>query len=240
MKIFAHRGASGEFPENTLLAFEEAIKQGSDGIELDVQFHQASEAFIVLHDRYIKLDQQTKHINELTLPQISQITLLPQQGICTLDQALRHINNRCVVNIEIKSASQGTQLSKEITALKHLLTQLAEKHIISYDKLIISSFNHHVITQSSQQLPTIETAALIAGCPILYASFCSELSVAYLNVSAECLNKEIVQDAHQRGLKVFVYTVDLIDEIKLCLQLGVDGIFTNFPARALHWLTLVK
>ena len=239
MKIFAHRGASGEFPENTLLAFEEAIKQGSDGIELDVQFHQASEEFIVIHDRHIKHANQIKHINALTFSQISQITLR-QQGIPTLTQALACINNRCIVNIEIKSASQGMQLSNEIIALKRLLTQLVESHVISYDKLIISSFNHHVIKQSSQQLPSIQTAALIAGCPILYASFCTELSVAYLNVSAECLNKVIIQDAHQKGLKVFVYTVDLIDEIKLCHQLGVDGIFTNFPARALHWLTLAK
>ena len=54
MKVIAHRGASGEFPENSLLAFEEAIKQQADGIELDAQYHQASGEFVLLHDSYVK------------------------------------------------------------------------------------------------------------------------------------------------------------------------------------------
>ncbi len=53
MQVIAHRGASGEFTENSLLAFEQAILQGCDGIEFDVQFHQASGEFILLHDSYL-------------------------------------------------------------------------------------------------------------------------------------------------------------------------------------------
>ena len=49
MKIIAHRGASGEFPENSILAFEHAIIQQSDGIELDAQYHQLSGEFVLLH-----------------------------------------------------------------------------------------------------------------------------------------------------------------------------------------------
>ena len=52
-----------------------------------------------------------------------------------------------------------------------------------------------------------------------------------LNLSIECLNPEIVNDAHLRGLQVWVYTVDNVVQIKQCLAYQVDGIFTNFPQR---------
>ena len=53
MLIIAHRGASGEFPENTQIAFEQAIAQHADGIELDIQFHAESSSWWLMHDLYV-------------------------------------------------------------------------------------------------------------------------------------------------------------------------------------------
>ncbi len=60
-----------------------------------------------------------------------------------------------------------------------------------------------------------------------------------LNLSIECLNPEIVNDAHRRGLKVWVYTVDNPEQIKQVLQYQVDGIFTNFPQHT-HFISSVN
>ena len=84
MKIIAHRGASGEFPENSLLAFEQAIQQKADGIELDVHFHDQSQQFIVLHDIY--LDKTTNgqgHYNLYSIAKLTQLSLGQNQKLLT-------------------------------------------------------------------------------------------------------------------------------------------------------------
>lgn len=253
MKIIAHRGASGEFPENSLLAFEQAIIQDCDAIEFDVQFHQPSETFILLHDSYLEVDvdvdvkksknksdtidsttgniNEKVHFNQLPLNELLNTAADAKYKICTLNQALECIKGQCQINIELKSAAQGAQLLDQIQRLSHLLAQAKTQQLITYQQLIISSFNHHALLLVAEHLPEITTAALIACCPITYAEFCKKLNVKMLNLSIECLNPEIVDDAHLRGLQVWVYTVDNVVQIKQCLAYQVDGIFTNFPQR---------
>lgn len=243
MKVIAHRGASGEFPENSLLAFKQAIIQGCDAIEFDVQFHQPSGEFILLHDSYLDVDDKSGnenssinvenkvHFNQLSLDQLINSADNAKYNLCTLEQALNCINNQCSINIELKSAAQGTQLLTEIQKLSRLLKQVQNQSLISYQHIIISSFNHHAILLVAEYIPEVSTAALIASCPIDYAEFCKKLNVKMLNLSIDCLNSEIINDAHLKGLQVWVYTVDNYNQIKQCLDYQVDGIFTNFPDR---------
>ena len=242
MKVIAHRGASGEFPENSLLAFKQAIIQGCDAIEFDVQFHQPSGEFILLHDSYLDVDDKSGnenssinvenkvHFNQLSLDQLINSVGNAKYNLCTLEQALNCINNQCSINIELKSAAQGTQLLTEIQKLSRLLKQVQNQSLISYQHIIISSFNHHAILLVAEYIPEVSTAALIASCPIDYAEFCKKLNVKMLNLSIDCLNSEIINDAHLKGLQVWVYTVDY-NQIKQCLDYQVDGIFTNFLDR---------
>ena len=232
MKIIAHRGASGEFPENSLLAFEQAIIQGCDGIEFDAQYHQASGEFILLHDSFVNYGGDLLHYNQLTLDQLINTFDKTRASLCTLKQALECIKNHCRINIELKTAAQGKQLALEMQKLTTLLEQEKNNHIINFKDIIISSFNHHVLVKMANQIPEITTAALIASCPIDYANFCQPLQVEFLNLSIECLNTEIIADAHRRGLQVWVYTVDHPEQIKRCVEYQVDGIFTNFPQRS--------
>lgn len=239
MKVIAHRGASGEFPENSLLALEQAIIQGSDGIEFDVQYHHASGEFILLHDKYLKHNGQRKHFNDLTLAEL--LSKNPQQdlNVCTLTAALNTIAKRCVINIELKSASQGRHLVREVEQLKQQIQPLLANQTIINEQLIISSFNHHALIPIAEHLPELRTAALIACCPLNYAEFCQPLKATQLNLATDCLNQEIIEDAHRRGLEVWVYTVDNTAEIKQCLTYGVDGIFTNFPKRTRELISAI-
>ena len=114
-------------------------------------------------------------------------------------------------------------------SLKHYFNQLQLNKVITYQQLIISSFNHHALIYTKKYLPAVATAALIACCPVDYAKFCKELDVKMLNLAIDFINPEIINDAHSKGLQVWVYTVDNPAQIKQCLQYQVDGIFTNFP-----------
>lgn len=234
MKIIAHRGASGEFPENSLLAFEQAIQQKADGIELDVHFHDKSEEFILLHDCY--LDKSTNgqgHFNQYSLAELTQLSLGQEQKLITLSQALSAIAGRTLVNIELKTVSSDMSV---INAQLHVLQSNINKAIkndgFSSKQFVLSSFNHHILSQSKKILPNIDTGALISHNPIDYARLAKNLHCQTINPAIDCLDQALIEDAHQKGLAVWVYTVDRIEEIQFCQQLKVDAIFTNFPKKA--------
>jgi len=230
MKVIAHRGASGEYPENSLLAFEQAIKQNCHAIELDAQLHQSGE-FILLHDKYVdKVTNAQGHFDQFSLAELQQLELGNGETIPTLHQAMKLIAGRCPVNIELKSA---TNTAKEmlivVDKLKQLLNDLVTAKLFSWQQLIISSFNHPLLSICQKNIPTAKIATLIACCPQDYANQATLLSAYSINPSIDCLNQELVNDAHNRGLEVWVYTVDRPEDISKCLAFGVDAIFTNYP-----------
>jgi len=234
MKIIAHRGASGEFPENSLLAFEKAIEQGADGIELDAQYHVASGKFVLIHDSY--LDQTTSgngDLNSLSLTELKALDLGHNEKLVTLPEALAAINGRVLVNIELKTVRCSSQnLLDIIGELKQVLENAIQCNGFSLEQFIISSFDHHLLFICKQHLPTIKTAALIAHRPLDYTEFAKKLNVTGVNPDIDCVHQCLVEDAHQQSLLVWVYTVDREEDIKHCLAIGVDGIFTNYPAKS--------
>ncbi|MFQ3288353.1 MAG: glycerophosphoryl diester phosphodiesterase, partial [Alteromonadaceae bacterium] len=119
MKVIAHRGASGEYPENTLLAFSEAIKQLADGIELDIQYHYSNN-FVLLHDNDLQKTTNGKgSVNDYSLGDLQQLDAGLGEFIPTLHQALELINGDCFVNIEVKTAViDKASLLKIITLLQ--------------------------------------------------------------------------------------------------------------------------
>lgn len=72
---------------------------------------------------------------------------------------------------------------------------------------------------------------MITGIPTDYAKFAQDLKADFVNPCYEFINQKFVDDAHVRGLKVLVWTVNDLDDIQKIKQLGVDGIFCNFPDR---------
>jgi len=233
MKIIAHRGASGEFPENSLLAFEQAITQQADAIELDVHYHDISQTFIIIHDVYLDKTTNGKgHYNDLSLAQLTKLSLGGEQKLVTLEQALIQIAGRALLNIELKTATDDKkQIELQLLKIKKLLSTACLKYGFTDDQFILSSFNHHIVYTSKKIMPHISTAALIAHSPLNNADFADALHCDFINPDINIINKALVSDARNKGYKVFVYTVDRIKEIELCLNLQVDGVFTNFPAR---------
>ena len=73
--------------------------------------------------------------------------------------------------------------------------------------------------------------AIVAGIPIGYAAFAEELNAYSIHLSKEFINQSFVDDAHQRGLKVFVYTLNEHIDIEKIKAFGIDGIFSNYPDR---------
>ena len=100
------------------------------------------------------------------------------------------------------------------------------------EDILISSFNHRLLYIINQQRPEFAIGALTACYPLDYAKFAEQLNAYSVHLDVDFISKHFVSDAHQRGLKVFVYTVDELEDIKAMKALGVDGIFSNFPTRS--------
>ena len=227
MQIIAHRGASGSYPENTLLAIEQALLAKADGIEIDVFC--VENQLVVIHDENVsRTTNGSGLLQDFTLKQLQQLDAGSGQQIPTLWQVLQLVNNQTLLNIELKGADTAEPL---VTLLKKAETQLGTDP----DKLLISSFNHHLLKQIKEHRPDLKLGALTASLPLDYAAFASELGAWSVNCDKGFINQDLVQDAHQRGLKVLVYTVnDAVTAAKM-RQLGVDGIFCNYPLEARSW-----
>ncbi|WP_372626363.1 glycerophosphodiester phosphodiesterase [Arsukibacterium sp.] len=229
MQIIAHRGASGEFPENTLLAFEQALVQKADAIELDVFALQ--DELLVIHDHHLhRTTNGSGSIYQYSLAQLQQLDAGRGQRIPTLWQVLKLIQGKCWLNIELKG-------DDTVVPLLALLTKAEQQLGFDCQQLLISSFNHHLLATLKRERPDLKLGALTASIPIDYAAFASQLQAYSVNCDVSFVNKAFVDDAKARGLKVFVYTVDQADDIQRLKAYGVDGIFSNFPARSRTVLT---
>lgn len=233
MQVYAHRGASGEFPENSQIAIEQAITQQADGIELDVQYH-ASGQWWLLHDLYVdKTTDGTGRLLALEKSVIETLTTKANQPLVKLEQALSVINKQCDINVEVKiSTGNPAQLRLAATQLIALLSEAVNNNICEWAQFSVSSFNHLFLAQMKPLMPQLNLGALIAHCPIDLAACAKKIGANSINLSLDCLNQAIVDDAHQRGLSAWVYTVDRAEDIAFCHNIGVDAIFSNFPKKA--------
>jgi len=228
MLVFAHRGASGYAPENTLIAADKALDLGVSAIELDV--HCVEGELVVFHDRRLEGKSTGKGLIHLTTQaELAKLTV-GGHAIPTLWQVLERVSNKgqglCCVNIELKGVGCVLPL---IEMYPRALKQLN----FTADQLLISSFNHPYLAQVKQSFPQAIIAPLIAGIPLDLAQIATILNAYSINIDVSFINQAIIDDAHQRGCKVFVYTVDDPDDIQALKAMGVDGIFSNYPDKAM-------
>jgi glycerophosphoryl diester phosphodiesterase len=223
MLIFAHRGASGTEPENTLRAIKAALAMDIDGIEIDI--YEADKKLFVIHDRWLhrtitgigKIDQHnTEYLQSLDAGLGERIP--------TLDEVLLLVAGKCIINIELKGINN-------ISLLFSYIDNAINNSVLTIDNILLSSFNHPLLYNIHQQRPEFTIGAITACIPLEYAKFAKRLNANSVHIDINFINQIFVEDAHKRGLKVFVYTVDEYDDIQAMQMLGVDGIFSNFPSK---------
>ncbi|QDE32552.1 glycerophosphodiester phosphodiesterase [Shewanella polaris] len=229
MLVFAHRGASGYEPENTLVAMDKALDLGVNAIELDV--HCVEDELVVFHDRRLEgKSTGTGLIHLTTKAKLAQYTI-GGQAIPTLWQVLERVSTKskglCTVNIELKGIGC-------VQSFISLYPQALKLLHFTPEQLLISSFNHPDLAQIKRALPRAVISPLISGIPLDLAQIVTTLNAYSINLDVSFVNQAIVDDAHQRGGKVFVFTVDNADDIKALKTMGVDGIFSNYPDKAME------
>ena len=223
MLIFAHRGASGYQTENTLAAMQAALALGVEAIELDV--HNVEGQLIVFHDRRLESKSTGKGlIKHKTLAELQHINI-KGHSIPTLWQVLSLINGQCIVNIELKG---DNTVAPMVAMYDDVISQLH----FTPAQLLFSSFNHPYLAQLKQAKPEAYVAPLLGGVPLDLAKSVSDLNAYSLHIDLSFISQALIDDAHQRGAQVYVYTVDNPDDIRALRAIGVDGVFSNYPDKA--------
>jgi glycerophosphoryl diester phosphodiesterase len=221
-----HRGARGHAPENTLLSIDTGIALGAQMVEFDVQLH-PSGALLVIHD--LRLERTTNgkgRIVDRSFDYIRSLDAGQGQQIPTLEEVLDLVDQRVAVNIEIKTAG-GTGEGVARVVRDYVADGWKP------EQFLVSSFHLPELEQFHQAAPEIPVGVLLCGVPLEWAAEAGQLSAQALNISEEFADPRLIGDAKARGLKVYVYTVNEREEIEHMRALGADGVFTDFPERAL-------
>ena len=235
VKIWAHRGANEYAPENTMEAFEKAIRLGADGIELDV--HQTRDGeIVVIHDE--KLDRTSSgkgFVKDYTLEELRQFDYAkgtPFEGkahyaIPTLQEVFELLKpTGLTLNIELK-----TNVFR-YRGIERRILKMVEEYGMR-DRIWYSSFNRLTIEKIHLLDPQAKVGILygeaFAGMPV----FARNLGLTALHPSfINLMSPRFMEDCRTNGIAVNVWTIDSPEQMRLCYRAGVNSVITNYPDRA--------
>ena len=229
VEVMAHRGDSGNAPENTLAAFRQAIEMGADWIELDVRLTK-DDVLVVMHDRTVDRTTSGKGaVADMTYAEIRALdagswfgAAFKGERVPSLQEALELNAQHTRWNIEIKATSNTTW-----NPAQKVLEQVYHAGIA--DRCLISSFDEEALLQVHTLDSSIATAIIGSGRALL-----DKAAVTFarmINPNKKGTDASLVTEAHQRGLMVNVWPLDDPEEMRRYIDMGVDSITTNFPAR---------
>jgi glycerophosphoryl diester phosphodiesterase len=217
----AHRGASAEQPENTLPAFDLAIVQGADVVEVDVRAT-ADGHLVALHDPMV--DRTTNGggpLRVLTLAQAQKLDAGRGERIPTIEEVLELARGRVRVNLDLKEV-------EVVEPSVRLVRDMGMVGTVTFISFLPEAWDIlDRIAPDSPVIQLVDSAAALAGIAmgeLAHAGVRSGVGMPYGLVSVE-----IVDRLHRRGLGVFAWTVDDEAEMRRLISAGVNGIVTNRP-----------
>ncbi len=233
VQIWAHRGASGYAPENTLEAFQLAYEMGADGIELDVQLT-SDRQIVVLHDETVnRTSDGTGYVADLTLKRLKELHFnkmhpeYEKAAIPTLQEVLALVKpTPMIVNIELKTGVNFYEGIEE--AVLKLVQDMGME-----DRVIYSSFNHYSIIRIKRLKPDAKCAFLYCDGIHKVAEYAKTYGIEALHPSLNNMQYlQLIEQCKDMNIKIHVWTVNEEKDIQQMLDIGVDAIITNYPDRA--------
>lgn len=229
-QVMAHRGSSYNVPENTMLAFENAVAATADYIELDVHETKDGE-IVVIHDANLKRTTGVKkYVWDVTLDEIKKLDAgswfgdeeeYKQCTIPTLKEVMEYTQGKIKLNIEIKLSKNEPDLVKKVAG-----------YIEEYDyvgECVVTSMNYEALVEIKQINPDIKTGYVLQ---VAYGSFYNIDYVDSFSINSGFVNKNVVDAIHNRGKEIYVWTINGKNKAKELTVMGVDGIITDNPSMA--------
>jgi glycerophosphoryl diester phosphodiesterase len=228
----AHRGASGRYPENSAIAFTKAIESAADMIELDCQ-QTLDGHIVVFHDDELRRTTRAGgRLSEKTLQELKQLDIgrwknriFSGERLLTLEEALEIIAGKAGLCLEMKQFPGGAP-GIEIKIL------FALSHYGWLDETIVSSFDYGSLGRVRELAPEARIG-IIYGSGVRDDPFAAAVrfGAGSIHVQKDLATESFLNRAWERGLDVFVWTVNDTRTIEKLATLGVQGIISDYPDR---------
>lgn len=230
MKNFAHRGFSGKYPENTMLAFRKALECGADGIEMDVQLTKDGELVVIHDERVDRTTNGTGYVRDYTLDELRKLDAsyiysdeVGFQTIPTFDEYCQWVSGTpLVTNIELKT---GVYPYPGIEA--KVWPVLQRYHL--EEKVIISSFNHESVLRMKALAPDLKYGLLTETWFINPGAYTKSVGVQCYHPYYGSLTAETVAEIKSHHIEINTFTVNDEASVKQLRDYGVDCVIGNFP-----------
>ncbi len=234
--IIAHRGSTTHAPENTIAAFELAVSQNADAIELDVKLC-ADGQVIVIHDPTVdRTSGGSGKVLDLSLAALKELDAgswfsaeFTGESIPTLGEVFEAVGKKIFINVELTN----------YTSIRDDLPDKVVDHVRKHDleeRVLFSSFNPLALRRTHRLLPETPIGLLaLPGCAGAWArSWPGHWVVPYqaLHVEVGSTTSTLIARQHKKGHRIFAYTANDPEDMQRLFKLGVDGIFTDDPPLA--------
>jgi glycerophosphoryl diester phosphodiesterase len=238
--IFAHRGASGYAPENTLPAFELAADMHAAGIEFDVQITK-DQQLIIHHDRELgRTEEASGLLSDWNFRDLRALDVGSWFGsdfagvqMPTPTEVVEAVGQRLLLNFELINDTPAPN------GVGELLVALFRRMNL-FHRAMISSFNPLALWQVRQLEPRITLGALWSEEAPYYAQsgdWATRIHPEALHPNHDLVTPQLVEDAHARGQRVHTWTVNDADVARRMRDLGIDMVMGDYPDQlhtALH------
>lgn len=219
--IIAHRGASAELPENTLVAFRRALALGVDGIELDVRLTRDGVP-VVFHDASLRrLTGVPGRLADLTWRALAALRVGGAEPIPRLTTVLRLVGNRALVQIEIKA---GVDVGPVIEAIR-------KAHALR--RVIIASFDAGIVCEARRLAPSVRRMLISEGrlTPANLIRQLKRCGAAGLSVNHHAVvSAGWIRSLQKQGYPVWVWTVNDGRRARRLASWGIDALLSDDPA----------
>ena len=232
VQIFAHRGFSGYYPENTMLAFQKVAEETvADGIELDIQLTKDGE-IVIMHDEM--LDRTTNGsgwLKDHTLEELKMLSVgvnvkgfFPRQTIPTLREYFTWLKTtKLITNIELKTSYF------EYEGIEEKLIAMVKEFGLE-DQIWYSSFNHYTVARIKKLMPEAKCGLLTDTWLMNIGEYAASQGAASVNDRTYfCAKEGVAADLHAHNIALQAWTPNDAEMMQELVDAGVDVLITNYP-----------
>jgi glycerophosphoryl diester phosphodiesterase len=253
IQVHGHRGARAMRPENTLPAFEYAIAQGVDALELDMAVTRDG-VIVVSHDPVLEPPvcngpREKAVIHQLTLAEVKQWDCgskqnpafttqqtVPGTRMPTLEEVFALApKGKFLFNIETKSFPDRPELTPPPAEFAAMVLALVRKHHLE-SRVVLQSFDFRTLIAMKQLAPEIKLSALYSGPPKDFVAIAREAGAGIVSPVFGLVTPAQVSAAHAAGLQVLPWTANRPADWQRLADAKVDGIISDNPAALIAWL----
>ncbi len=215
--IIAHRGDPSRALENSRAAVRLALSLPADMIEIDIRMSRDQVLYVMHDDRTGRTCEEDINIERSHSGDIAAVRLRNGETVPTLQDILELVRGRAVLNLEIKSTGAGGPAARQVLRSR-------------YDgEIVISSFREREVLDARAVMPEVLSGKIFDSFSPRSLSTYRAKGHRLISLRRRTVTKRLVEACREKGIRVFVWTVDDEREMRKLLRWGVDGIYSNIP-----------